>query len=203
MNKYSNLVYIAAATTFLIPATGRFAVGLILCIGIIFLTILGTLMNELIKKFLFADSASIYMFIMQILLCMFFKQLIILFSPVMGIYINYTIYLTAFSSMMISYLNDSEHSKLSLILKKNIVNCLKFCSFSLFFFFLRDYIGYKTFSLPGRSALIEFALPALNIDNQTFFGGSIPFAVLMLSIFLSIYTFATKKFNNRKKEAEK
>lgn len=195
MKKKSHFVYIAAAISILLPATGRFAVGIVICLAMLFITFFGTIFNRIIRNLVSKDSAVFYQFVISILLCTIFNQLITLYSPILHIYMGFTIYLTAFSSMIIGFFTSDIQKDFSDVLAHNMINTLKFCMLTLFFFLLRDYIGYSTFTLPGPNGFIEYVLPSFHQYYKSFFWGSIPCAIVLLALGLALITFISRRFD--------
>lgn len=195
MKKKSHIVYMAAAISILLPATGRFAIGIIICVSMLFITFFGTIFNRIIRNLVSKDSAIFYQFVISILLCTIFNQLLTLFSPVLSIYMGFTIYLVAFSSMIIGFFASDNQKDFSDVLSHNIINTLKFCLLTLFFFFLRDYIGYSTFTLPSPFGFIEYKLPSFHQYYRSFFWGSIPCAIVLLALSLTLITFINRRFD--------
>lgn len=195
MKKKSHIVYMAAAISILLPATGRFAIGIIICVAMLFITFFGTIFNRIIRNLVSNDSAIFYQFVISILLCTIFNQLLTLFSPVLSIYMGFTIYLVAFSSMIIGFFASDNQKDFSDVLSHNIINTLKFCLLTLFFFFLRDYIGYSTFTLPSPFGFIEHKLPSFHQYYKSFFWGSIPCAIVLLALSLTLITFINRRFD--------
>ncbi|MBQ7905407.1 MAG: hypothetical protein IJ361_06595 [Spirochaetaceae bacterium] len=195
MKKKSHIVYMAAAISILLPATGRFAIGIIICVAMLFITFFGTIFNRIIRNLVSKDSAIFYQFAISILLCTIFNQLLTLFSPVLSIYMGFTIYLVAFSSMIIGFFASDNQKDFSDVLTHNIINTLKFCLLTLFFFFLRDYIGYSTFTLPSPFGFIEYKLPSFHQYYKSFFWGSIPCAIVLLALSLTLITFINRRFD--------
>lgn len=195
MKKKSHIVYMAAAISILLPATGRFAIGIIICVALLFITFFGTIFNRIIRNLVSKDSAIFYQFVISILLCTIFNQLLTLFSPVLSIYMGFTIYLVAFSSMIIGFFASDNQKDFSDVLSHNIINTLKFCLLTLFFFFLRDYIGYSTFTLPSPFGFIEYKLPSFHQYYKSFFWGSIPCAIVLLALSLTLITFINRRFD--------
>ena len=195
MKKKSHIVYMAAAISILLPATGRFAIGIIICVAMLFITFFGTIFNRIIRNLVSKDSAIFYQFAISILLCTIFNQLLTLFSPVLSIYMGFTIYLVAFSSMIIGFFASDNQKDFSDVLSHNIINTLKFCLLTLFFFFLRDYIGYSTFTLPSPFGFIEYKLPSFHQYYKSFFWGSIPCAIVLLALGLALLTFISRRFD--------
>ena len=195
MKKKSHIVYMAAAISILLPATGRFAIGIIICVSMLFITFFGTIFNRIIRNLVSKDSAIFYQFVISILLCTIFNQLLTLFSPVLSIYMGFTIYLVAFSSMIIGFFASDNQKDFSDVLSHNIINTLKFCLLTLFFFFLRDYIGYSTFTLPSPFGFIEYKLPSFHQYYKSFFWGSIPCAIVLLALSLTLITFINRRFD--------
>ena len=196
MKKKSHLVYIAAAISILLPATGRFAIGIVICIAMLFITFFGTIFNRIIRNLVSKDSAVFYQFVISILLCTIFNQLLALYSPVISIYMNFTVYLAAFSSMIVGFFASEEDDKdFSDTLSHNIMNTLKFCLLTLFFFLIRDYIGYSTFTLPGQFGFIEYKMPSIHQYYKSFFWGSIPCAIVLLALGLALITFISRRFD--------
>ena len=109
---------------------------------------------------------------------------------------NFTVYLAAFSSMIIGFFASEEDDKdFSDTLSHNIMNTLKFCLLTLFFFLIRDYIGYSTFTLPGQFGFIEYKMPSIHQYYKSFFWGSIPCAIVLLALGLALITFINRRFD--------
>ena len=89
MKKKSHLVYIAAAISILLPATGRFAIGMVICIAMLFITFFGTIFNRIVRNLVSKDSAVFYQFVISILLCTIFNQL--LEDKIYSVWVNKTI----------------------------------------------------------------------------------------------------------------
>ena len=124
MKKKSHLVYIAAAISILLPATGRFAVGIIICLAMLFITFFGTLFNRIIRNFVSKDSAVFYQFVISINTSLL-NPIVPLYSPVLYIYMGFTIYLAAFSSMIIGFFTSDIQKDFSDVLSHNMTNTLK------------------------------------------------------------------------------
>ena len=118
-----------------------------------------------------------------------------LYSPLMEIYTSFSIYLLAFSSFALSTINSQSQESLQLSLKKNTLSVLKFCLYTLVIFIIRDYVGYGTLTLPFCTKLIELNIIHPKIMEQTFFWGSIPFAIILLALIAAGIVFMGKLKN--------
>lgn len=196
MKKQSHFVYIATAISMLVPATGRFATGIIACLSVIFISFFGTIISQIITNLVPKNTSILYQFFVVVLLGTIFNELLKIFSPVLSIYMYVTVYLTAFSSMIIGFFfNTDSEMDFQQRLSHTMKNTFTFCLFALIFFFLRDYIGYQTITFPVQSGFLEYKLPTLNLFTHSFFWGSIPFAIFLLGLTLSLITFISRRFD--------
>ena len=185
-NKKKTFLYNFASIIVLIPCAGRISVALILYLGLFFISVFGTLLDFVFKKFASEYAKSIWQLVILVLLCAIYQQLVMLYSPLMEIYTGFSIYLMAFSAFILNSINSEKHENLGQSLKYNFVEVLNFCVFTIILFVIRDYIGYGTLTVPFCASLIELKLPRPEMMSQSFFWGSIPFAIILLAVMLAI-----------------
>lgn len=185
-------LYNFATIMLLISCAGRTSVAIILYLGIIFVSVFGTLLDSVFKKFASGYAKSVWQLTTIVLLCAIYQQIVMLYSPLMEIYTGFSIYLIAFSSFILNSINSEKQDTLVLSLKENSVSILKFCLYTSAIFVMRDYIGYGTLTLPFFDRFIELYIPHPKIMEQTFFWGSIPFGIILLALMISLITLMSR-----------
>lgn len=194
MKKSPVFVFIAGALSLLVPTTGRFAYGIILVIGLLFITLFTSLCKSL------CHSASLDEFIVPVSLVflsvftVLYKQLVTIYSPIIAFTLDFSIYLASLSSLMLGFIFSETEDTMS-FLGKNLKHALLFSLFALFFYLLRDYFGYGTITLPARDGLRIYNLPYVHFLDHSFFWSSIPFALLFLALLLALFTLVNRKFD--------
>ena len=204
--KNKRQLYIFATALILIPAAGRLASGIILYLGIVFICLFGILLQYLFKNFASNYAKSIYSIVIIIFLSSIFNQLVKLFSPLMNLYTDFSIYLVSFSVLIIKFVTLENDETIAESLSRKFLQILKYTPLFFLIFILRDYFGYGTITFPGLSKIIEINLPYPKIFGNTFFYGSIPFAVILIAIIMASIERVIKIKNNfslKSKEKDK
>lgn len=188
MKKNLYFVFIAASFALLASAPGRLAYGLPLIIELNLLAVGASAFNCAAKKLQLGELQDITTLAFTIFLTLLFKQLLILYSPVLALTLGFAIFLPAASAFLLGSVYSSQpHS-----IKANSARTAKFSVFALAFFLLRDFFGYGAVSLPAPNGIAE----ALVFDSQassflSFFAtipGSLFILVFCMSALLTLQT---------------
>lgn len=184
-------VYLMASLAMLVTFPGRLAYGLVLIVYIYISMILMTLFQNLIYKFSLESLLSVLTAVFLISESIFFKQLLIIYSPVMALTLSFAIYIPAVSSFFITRLYRPNSESVVGDLAQNIKYCSGFSLFALFIFLFRDIFGYGTISFPSRTGIsqIELFSSADKLHVGTFWA-SVPGAVLLCGLVLFIISYA-------------
>lgn len=193
--KNKTYFFIAAMLAIFVPAPGRFAYAIVLLllfnIQIATLTFFYHISSLLkIEKF-----RNVLMVLELIFVTILFKQLLILFCPIMAFTLGFCIYLPALSTVAIQFLFEKRNKNLSAHFLEGISKSLVFSGYSLLFFLLREILGFATISFPGFKHIIIVHLPIdiMTVSAGAFFS-TIPGSLSMIAILLAIYIFVSKKF---------
>lgn len=186
--------FLAISLALLIPVAGRFAYAIVLVIAINLFLILGTLFRKLIYKIHQQSLQPVLMAIFLISLAILYKQLLIIYSPVIALTLGFSIYVAAFSSFTIGCLYKKSENNLSIEISTNMKSGFKFSIFTLCFFLFRDIFGYGTISFPVKNGL---AYLKLRSDSKLFatgiFWSSIPGALILIALIFVISKYINKK----------
>lgn len=196
MKRKSTYVFLAAALTMLVMVPGRFVYGFVLVIEFNFLMIIGSLSVSLVKKLKLEELQSVAVLFLIISATVLFRQIIILLQPEIALTLSFHFYLIPLSFFMIGYVFNNTEKKLAEKLKNNLFQTLIYSIFALFFFLVRDVFGYGTFTFFGKGHQIYEKI-ILNTNKIGVFSiiASIPGALILSGILLSIHTFFRNKFD--------
>lgn len=199
MKKNLYFVFIAASFALLVSAPGRLAYGLPLIIELNLLAIGATAFNSLMKKINLGALHDILTLSFIIFLTILYRQILVLYSPVLALALSFTLYLPAVSAFLLGSVYSSQSDSTA----KNAAVCAKFSVFAFLFFFFRDVFGYGTLSLPAPNAIKEvFLFDSYKTSLLSFFA-TIPGALLILALLMSVLlTTQTRMIVIEKSEAD-
>lgn len=188
MKKNYLLTYTAVALTILVPVAGRFGYGIVLLLALNLFMIIGTLFRKLMGKLHLESLQPVLIAVLLISCAIMYKQLLILYSPVLALVLGFSIYLTAISSFMIGSLYEKSTRPLKDDLVANLKESGQFSLYGLLFFLFRDIFGYGTLSLPVRSGLYTLNIKFTeNLFSMGVLWASIPGALLLTAILLILF----------------
>ena len=188
MEKRQLDIFFPLSLATLIPVPGRFAFAVTLIVLLYFLVAASLLFKRLVLDFFDEDSRSLVMALVLICLCVLFRQILILYSPVTALVLGLSIFMPALTSFILGNLWSSEQANFLIQLKNELKNCTRFSLFTAAFFLLRDVLGYGTFSLPSPSGLWEVRLFSLSSSSVPLsFFASIPGAIVLLFLCFSVF----------------
>lgn len=191
MKKNLYFVFIAASFALLTAAPGRLAYGLPLIIELNLLMAATGAFHAFIKKFEMGTLSDILTVSFILFVTILFKQLLILFSPVIALSLSFCVYIPALSVFLLASVFQSQPAADG----KSAQNCLWFSLFALLFFLLRDIFGFGTISLPIPNGIKESCL--FNSYDTAFlsFFATIPGALLLLLLCMSFLLTVQLKMN--------
>lgn len=192
MNKQIYNIFTVISFALLIAAPGRFAFGIIICAELFFLSIIGFSISSLINKLKLFQFKSVLTIITLIFSTVLFKQIIMIFFPLVALQLSFVFYLPAVSSYMIGILYKNEDAK---SLFEHLKLILFFSLFALVFYLFRDIFGFGTFTLPVSTGLHEFILFDSKTLSWCIFFASIPGALFLVSVSILIFVYIQNKFN--------
>ena len=194
-NNRKNYIYIAAALSILVPSPGRFAYGIVLLLLLNITMALGVLFRKLIEKLNFTDFQPALLGLFFVFVALLYREVLTFISPLMVFTLGFNIYMPAVSAFLIGSLYQKSKDNLLDELKINIKESLMFSIIGLLFFFIRDFFGYGTFTLPVLNGVKEFVILAnTDIAFAGAFWASIPGALILTALLYICMSRVSKKF---------
>ena len=188
MKKNLYFVFIAASFALLATAPGRLAYGLPLALELFLLSVSATAFNSLTRKFGLGDLQEILSLSFIIFMATLYKQILVLFSPVIALTLSFLVYIPAASAFLLAEVFSSPSPSVS----DNARLSAKAGAFSLLFFLFRDVLGYGTISLPVAGGIKELLLfNAYDTGFLSFFAtipGSLLILIFCMSLLLALQT---------------
>ncbi|MCR5045548.1 MAG: hypothetical protein K6A42_03100 [Treponema sp.] len=182
MKKNLYFIFIAASFALLAAAPGRLAYGLPLIIELNLLVVASTTFNSLAKKFDLGYLHEILTLAFIIFLVILYRQILILYSPVVALTLSFALFLPAASAYLLGSVYSSQTNSIS----QNASSCGLFSIFALFFFMFRDIAGFGTLSLPIPNGIKEIVLFDARKTHFLSFFATIPGALLIFVFFMSL-----------------
>ncbi|MBP3710585.1 MAG: hypothetical protein J6I73_09350 [Treponema sp.] len=194
MNKKSIYVYISATLALLVPAPGRFACGILLVLELNVLMFVGTLLRSAVKQLNLVHLGTILLISMLVAFTMLMRQCIALVVPAAALQLGFVMYLPTVSSFLIGYIFGDESLSLHQAMARNMTHVFFYSIFALFFFLMRDILGFGTITFVTSRGIVEKVLfNSSRITLMTFFA-SIPGALVCTAVILMLYVFIVAKF---------
>ena len=191
MKKNVYFVFIAASFALLAAAPGRLAYGLPLIIELDILFFATKAFYSFVKKIEMGSLAEILALAFIVFMTILFKQVLILFSPVIALTLSFCLYIPALSVFLLASVFQGQANADGASCEPTLL----FSAFALLFFLLRDILGYGTISLPVSNGIKESYL--FNSYDTAFlsFFATIPGSLLVLVLCMSFLLTAQIKMN--------
>ncbi len=191
MKKNVYFVFIAASFALLAAAPGRLAYGLPLIIELDILFFATKAFYSFVKKIEMGSLAEILALAFIVFMTILFKQVLILFSPVIALTLSFCLYIPALSVFLLASVFQGQANADGVSFEPTLL----FSAFALLFFLLRDVLGYGTISLPVSNGIKESYL--FNSYDTAFlsFFATIPGSLLVLVLCMSFLLTAQIKMN--------
>lgn len=175
MNKSLYFMFMAVSFALLVCAPGRLAYGIILIIEMNLLALSASAFRSFVKDFDLDDLQDILTLAVIVSVTILYRQIVILFSPVIALNLGFVMYMPAVSFFLLGSVFGNE----SLSPLDFLMQSLKFSAFAFAFFLLRDILGYGTISIPSPWGIKEAYI--FNSYSTSFFAffASIPGALLL------------------------
>ena len=195
MKQKSFYIYIAAYLAILIPLPGRFVFGLTLMFELFLLTVIGTLINSLIKTLKLKEIHSVILLTVLISFVILYRQLLIITYTEIAFTLGFYIYLPAVSLFLLYFLFDETQDSLLVNLKANTKKTFLFSLSGILFFLFRDIASYGTFTFFGTNHQIyeKILFNPEKIGIFSFFA-TIPGALILAGVILFVNIVFRKKF---------
>ncbi|MDY2840572.1 MAG: hypothetical protein SOT46_09420 [Treponema sp.] len=189
-------ITIVAFLAILIPTPGRFVYVFTVIFEMALLMVLGTLLDELIKKLKLTHLKTVLLMMIILFISVFYRQIIVILHPEVALVLGFVLYLPPISLFLMGFLYRNNDLPLKNRLLKNSILILTVIIFGLIFFLIRDILGYGTFTFFGNSHQI-YEKVILTSDKLGIFSflASIPGSLMLLGLFLYLHIFVSQKIN--------
>ncbi len=185
----------ATTCVMVIAAPGRFSVGIMLSLEILFLMVFVTLFRFFIRFLRLKKLESISLCAFIVSCAMFFKEFLAFLMPDMALQLSFVIFLPAVSSFPLCFLLDDKTRSIKETLKVNIVPTAISSGYMICISFLRDILGYGTITFPSFGKVIEKVIFKGERITWLSFVATIPGALLLSAILLMVYLSFEKKID--------
>ena len=187
-------LYIATNLAFLIPVPGRFAYALILLLLFNLQMAAITLLFHAVHRMSLSSMRNSILTLSIIALGVLYKQIVTIICPVAAFVLGYCIFLPTLASVIIEFFFLNYEHGLKGHLASNMKRSLFMSIFSMFFFLIRDVLGYGTLTLPGWKKVIVLYVP-YNPESTgaSVFLATIPGSLALVALLLALYIYAERK----------
>lgn len=191
MNKRIYFIFIAASFALLVSASGRLAYGLVLIVEMNLLVLASASFAAFVRRFEFGNLRKVVMLSFVIFATVFFRQILILFSPVIALTLGFVIFLPPVSVFLFGNVFAERTPYPSDALRQSLV----FSAFALVFFFLRDLLGFGTISFPMPNGIGEARFFDSRSTAFCSLFASVPGALLLVVLCMAALLTVQRKMN--------
>lgn len=191
MNKRIYFIFIAASFALLVSAPGRLAYGLVLIVEMNLLVLASASFAAFVRRFEFGNLRKVVMLSFVIFATVLFRQILILFSPVIALTLGFVIFLPPVSVFLFGNVFAERTPYPSDALRQSLV----FSAFALVFFFLRDLLGFGTISFPMPNGIGEARFFDSHSTAFCSLFASVPGALLLVVLCMAALLTVQRKMN--------
>lgn len=186
--------YFAANLAILIPIPGRFAYALVLLLLFNIQMAVISLMYGLVYKMNLYPLRNVIIAFVAFFITILYKQLLIIYCPIMALTLGFCLYLPTLSSATIEFFFAKKSDGLKQLFADNMTKSGIITLYSLVYFLLRDVMGYGTFTLPFYKYIKIYTISD-NMDSvsTSLFFATIPGSLVLIAFLLSLLLFIKKK----------
>lgn len=195
-NKLSNSMIVVLLLCPLVPGTGRFAYSLYLALALAFILFFALISRYLVLKSGFRETGHYVTLLLVASGAVIFHKIMCFFLPVLAYTLEFYVYLSAFSGLVLFFLYSRESEAafsgdFKEILCSGLLVTLKFLILFLLFGVLREIAGYGSLSVPVFSGIkVVSLLPVIDFPLFRFAastGGGLVVSAIMICIFRYSY----------------
>lgn len=191
MNKRIYFIFIAASFALLVSAPGRLAYGLVLIVEMNLLVLASASFAAFVRRFEFGNLRKVVMLSFVIFATVLFRQILILFSPVIALTLGFVIFLPPVSVFLFGNVFAERTPYPSDALRQSLV----FSAFALVFFFLRELLGFGTISFPMPNGIGEARFFDSHSTAFCSLFASVPGALLLVVLCMAALLTVQRKMN--------
>jgi hypothetical protein len=185
--------------TLLLPVPARFSLQIVIFVLFNFVTITCVLWIRIIAFFKQEKSYALLMILFLLCVTIIYKQMIILYSPVIALILSLAFYVAAFCAYEVGgFANqDSGDPWDNKWLIQKIRRSLIFSGIALGISLFREIICFGSISLPVPDGIAEMVLPFAGKFLSAYFWASTPGMVVLAALFLALAFFVQGSLGRR------
>lgn len=191
MNKRSYFIFIAASFALLVSSPGRLAYGLVLIIEMNLLVLASVAFANFMQRFEFGNLQNVVTLSFVVFATVLFRQILILFSPVVALTLGFVIFLPPVSVFLFGNIFAEKMPQPFDALRQSLF----FSVFAFVFFFLRDLLGFGTISFPAWNGIVEARLFDSRSTAFCSLFASVPGALLLIVLCMAAFLTVQSKMN--------
>lgn len=191
MNKRTYFIFIAASFALLVPSPGRFAYGLVLIVEMNALVLASAAFSIFVNRFELGNLHNVITLSFVVFSTVLFRQILILFSPVIALTLGFVIFLPPVSVFLFGSVFAESLASPFDALRQSLV----FSAFALVFFFLRDLLGFGTISVPVPNGIGEARFFDSRSTAFCSLFASVPGALLLVVLCMAALLTVQRKMN--------
>lgn len=192
----SILLFTTAILSIIVPLPSRFAYTVVMIFAINFIMLTCTTLKFFIRKLDLAGLESMLLLVFMFAMTILFKQLVILFSPVIALTMGFVIYLAPVSSFMTGHILEPQEKYEGNIFAINMRNSGILTLIAVLVSFLREMLAFGSFSLPFPDGIHVYDFPLANSSQQSLFFSTIPGAFIIIGLIFAVVMFINRKIEN-------
>ncbi len=194
--------YIACAISMLVFMPARLSFGIVVLVEFNFLMFSGIGICYLIKLAKLEELKSVLYPVGLVFMTILFKQILILFNPLMALTLGFAIYIPAMSSALFEIFFKNELVDFKHDLKFGMLKAARFTIVALIVFAFRDIMGYGTLTLPMFRGVFILHMPFdLTRISAASFLATIPGGFICVSVIAVVVIIFNEKFMKAEEEA--
>lgn len=191
MNKRSYFIFIAASFALLVSSPGRLAYGLVLIIEMNLLVLASVAFANFMQRFEFGNLQNVVTLSFVVFATVLFRQILILFSPVVALTLGFVIFLPPVSVFLFGNIFAEKMPQPFDALRQSLF----FSAFAFVFFFFRDLLGFGTISFPAWNGIVEARLFDSRSTAFCSLFASVPGALLLIVLCMAAFLTVQSKMN--------
>lgn len=186
--------YIASCLSILVPVPGRFAYGIILLFLFNLQMLFASLIFHAVEHLSLQILRNSIIAFALIATTVLYKQLLIIYCPIMALTLGFCLYLPALTSCVIEFFFSEYKKGVKARAFLTVKRSLLMSALCLLFFLFRDIAGFGTLTLPlwKKMFIIHLPFSTDSVSAASFFA-TIPGSLVLVSIVLSCYIVFCKK----------
>ncbi|MCR4940626.1 MAG: hypothetical protein K5930_11050 [Treponemataceae bacterium] len=189
----SIFMFTTAILCFIVPLPSRFAYTLVMLLAINFIMLTGTTLKVFIGKLNLQNLEPLLLIVFIISMTILFKQLLILFSPIIAFTIGFVIYLAPASAFLNGHILEPKEKYTGNIFSINMRNAGIISAIASIVSIIREFLAYGSFSLPFRDGIHIYKYPFVKTTTLSFFFSTISGAFVLTGLVFAFFVFINRK----------